>query len=376
MILRLAPLAIVLSLLAGSAAADPSQIARQASDRLDAAAAQLKAAAGSRDRIAALTATIRAYEDGLSALREGLRGAYAREAQITAQLEGQRADLSVLLGALQTMGAAPEATLLLHPSGPVGTARAGMLMRDVTPAVLARVAALRADLSELATLRALQSSASGTLNEGLRGVQTARAALSQAVSDRTDLPPRLTDDGAAVTRLAESARTLDGFAGDLAALPGAADANLPDFAQAKGDLALPVAGTLRRGFNAADAAGIARPGWVLDTPPGALVTAPWPATIRYLGPLLDYANVILLEPSEGYLLVLAGLETVYGRAQDVVATGAPLGLMPGADDPAMAGFDPDRERADGDGPVTLYVELRDGQMPVDPASWFALDGEN
>ncbi|MEZ5674302.1 MAG: hypothetical protein R3D81_03325 [Thalassovita sp.] len=42
-----------------------------------------------------------------------------------------------------------------------------------------------------------------------------------------------------------------------------------------------------------DAAGIARPGVVLATRPRALVTTPTAATIRYLGPLLDYGNVMI-----------------------------------------------------------------------------------
>ena len=81
----------------------------------------------------------------------------------------------------------------------------------------------------------------------------------------------------------------------------------------------------------ADAAGVRRPGLTLATRPRALVTAPWPATIRYRGPLLDYGNVMILEPGGGYLLVLAGLDTVYGEVGEVVAAGAPLGLMGGAE---------------------------------------------
>jgi septal ring factor EnvC (AmiA/AmiB activator) len=99
----------------------------------------------------------------------------------------------------------------------------------------------------------------------------------------------------------------------------------------KGRLPLPVLGTLLRRPDEADAAGVRRPGVTLATRPAALVTAPWPATIRYRGPLLDYGNVMILEPGDGYLLVLAGLGTVYGEVGEVVAAGAPLGLMGGTE---------------------------------------------
>jgi septal ring factor EnvC (AmiA/AmiB activator) len=40
---------------------------------------------------------------------------------------------------------------------------------------------------------------------------------------------------------------------------------------------------------------------VLATRPNALVTTPWPSSVRYAGPLLDYGNVIILEPESDYL---------------------------------------------------------------------------
>ena len=56
------------------------------------------------------------------------------------------------------------------------------------------------------------------------------------------------------------------------------------FATAKARLPLPVFGAILRRPGEADAAGVSRPGLTLATRPRALVTAPWPATIRYLGP--------------------------------------------------------------------------------------------
>ena len=109
----------------------------------------------------------------------------------------------------------------------------------------------------------------------------------------------------------------------------------------------------------------------LATQPRALVTAPWPATIRYRGPLLDYGNVMILEPGDGYLMVLAGMETLYGEVGEVVAADAPLGLMGG---PRTASAEFVAGSPDGSGgrdTETLYMELRQGALPVDPIPWFA-----
>lgn len=365
-----------LAALAGTPAAsqvDPGAAATRAAERLDTAARQLAAAESARDRVRALTETIRAFEEGMSAMRESLRRATLREGAIRERFEAEAGRLGQLIGVLQTIQGTPEATLLLHPDGALGTVRSGLLIADVTPALAAEAERLRQDLTELQTLRALQESAASRLQDGLAGLQAARVALSQAMSERRDLPQRFTDNPEQLARLIEGAETLSAFATSLAELPDDPDLpTLPDFADARGDLAWPVRGALRHAFQGVDAAGIQRPGWVIETAPGALVTAPWPATVRYAGPLLDYGNVIVLEPSSGYLLVLAGLGTVYDAVGDIVAAGRPLGLMPGA----MAGGYAQAALQTGDPErVTLYVEVRQDGAPEDPDDWFRDDEE-
>jgi septal ring factor EnvC (AmiA/AmiB activator) len=256
----------------------------------------------------------------------------------------------------------PGPLLLLHPQGPLGMARSGMLLAEVAPALEAEVAALQAQLAELAALRAAQTEATAALAEGLDAAQAARTALSQAIAARTALPRRLTDDPATLAALVASAETLDAVAGALAPSgPGTG----PDFAAARGMLSLPARGVVLRRAGERDLAGIVRPGLVLATRPEALVTAPWEGTIRYRGPLLDYGNVMLFEPSPGYLFVFAGLATVFGEVGEIVARGAPLGLMGGRE--ALAG----REGAGATETETLYIELRQDTVPIDPAPWFA-----
>jgi len=129
----------------------------------------------------------------------------------------------------------------------------------------------------------------------------------------------------------------------------------------------------------ADAAGITRPGIVLATRPRALVTTPVPATLRYRGPLLDYGNVIILEPQAGLLMVFAGLDTVYGRTGEVLPGGSPVGLMGGAGDgrDLLAAAETEAGGNDiGAGRAqTLYIEVRQDNSPVDPLAWFATDKE-
>ena len=351
----------------------PVERAQQATEALNAAADLMAQAESGSDRVAALTEAIRAYEQGLAAMREGLRAAAIRERYLTLDFESRREQLSQLLGVLQTLERATTPLLLIHPTGPVGTARSGMMMSEVTPALNRQAEELRAQLQELAALQAFQESAARDLEWGLSGAQQARVNLSQAINDRTDLPRRFADDPVRVQIMADNSQTLQGFADKLqeAEATEPPETALP-FADAAGKLPLPTEGTVLRGFNEEDAAGLKRPGIVLSTRPLSLITAPWPATVRYAGPFLDYGNVIILEPDAAYLMVLAGLDQVYVELGQILDQDEPVGLL-GGSQPATEEFL--IEASQGGGTIdqeTLYIEIRKDGTPVDPAKWFAL----
>lgn len=371
-------LALLLAFVAGPlfAQSDPTETARAAMEQLTAASEALDSAERSSDRVKALTQTVQAYETGLAALREGLRQARVREAAIQGVFAAESERLARLLGVLQSIEAAPEPHLLLHPEGPIGTARTGMILSEVTPALNREAQRLRAALQEVAMLRALQEAAVSTLEEGLQGAQAARTDLSQAVSNRTDLPKRFTTDQEAMENLVDTADTLASFAAGLMSAT-VEDTSVsiaqPDFTEAQGTLELPVLGRVIRGMGEADSAGVRRPGWIIATRPLTLVTLPWPATIRYLGPLLDYGLVAVVEPGEGYLLVLAGLGQLYGEVGEVLPKGAPIGLMSGEDTSGdQALLISNSSGVGSEASETLYMELRHDGEPVDPAQWFAV----
>ncbi len=359
--------ALCLLLTAPAAFAGVAEDAAAAAAALQDSVADLQEAEAAKDRVSALTTTIRAYEEGLVALREALRQAELRQEALALQFQTKRDRIAQLLGVLSSIESEPGPLLLLHPTGPLGTVRSGMMLADVTPALQLEAEALRADLTELRDLQALQVAAGKTLSAGLSAAQDARSTLSQAMSDRTELPRRFTEDPEVLKGLLESADTLEAFAAGLAL----DDTGSMSFADAKGKLELPVLGTVLLFPNETDARGVTRPGFTLATRPGALVIAPWAATIRYTGPLLDYGNVIILEPGGGYLVVLAGLKQVYGSVGEVVARGAALGLMGGSEAAGADFLVPATDGGGVRGTETLYLELRQGADAVDPMEWFA-----
>ncbi|WBU57246.1 murein hydrolase activator EnvC family protein [Paracoccus sediminicola] len=373
----LTALALCLPVNAAHAQESAGEGAARAAFQLREATGRLEEALSKEDQVTALTEMIQAYESGLSSLRAGLRQAGIREQEIRAEWESRREQLSSIIGVMMSMERSPETLMLLHPDGPEATARSGMILSSVAPGLREQADALKASLDEIAELRELQEDAANTLAEGLGRVQDARRLLASAVTDRSTMPKRFAENPEELQVLERSAATLDAFAEGIADMESDVGPPLADFEGAQGSLPLPVRGKVLRRFNEADAAGIERPGLVIATAPASLVTAPWPATIRYRGPLLDYGNVTILEPAQDYLLILAGMSQVFGEVGDVLAAGEPVGLMGGTEPPAQefgiefvvnaaTGRDADRSE-------TLYLELRRDKETLDPAEWFVLN---
>ena len=348
--------------------------AQLASEALKTAATSLSNASSAQDRVKALTETVRAYENGLSAMRTGLRHAIIRERVIRSEFEARRDQLSRLLGILQTLERAMTPILLFHPTGPVGAARSGILISEISPTLKRQTEELKLQLEELSELHHIQIEAEKQLRLGLTGIQEARINLNQAIAGRISMPKRLFDNPVKTQILADSATSLEMFANSIKLIPPVPKTTQTiEFDKMRGTLRLPLEGRVLRRFNEVDAAGLKRPGLVIAARPLALVSAPAPATIRYVGTFLDYGNMIILEPQPRYLLVIAGLDRVYGEIGEVIDQNAPIGLLGGNPAGTQEFL---VEASDGGGALareTLYIELRYEGKPVDPSMWFAVN---
>ena len=145
--------------LAGSATAqsNPSEAALAAAEMLEQASVSLD-----RGRQRARPGTGPDPDD------PGLRGRTGRHARRVAHgrdsasrrsclprnLRAREEDVAQLLGVLQTIETTAPPVLMLHPSGPLGAARTGMMLSEVTPGLNAKAEALARDLQEVQTLRA------------------------------------------------------------------------------------------------------------------------------------------------------------------------------------------------------------------------------
>lgn len=365
---------VVVSLLGTIPALAQSDLEAQAKEAqiaLEHAWDQLERSKTAKDRISALTAAILSFEQSLGLARDSLRQISVLEARATQNLSVEEEAYAELIGVLLSIDKSPIQAELLHPNGPMATARGGMLISDLLPALEEKVQSLRRDLDAARYLADLQSQVSLDLQAGLVALQETRAALGRAIADRDDLPKRFVEDPAQTAILLAAADTLDIFADGLSMIAfNEAEGSLPDITTRKGTLPLPVQGKVIRYFNEADAAGIKRPGIVIATTNNALVRTPTAATIRYRGPLLDYGLVSILEPQKDILYILAGLSTVYGDIGEVLPAGSPVGLMGTSENIDKKNL---IETINDDGGLrgeTIYIEVRVNKAAENPLIWF------
>jgi murein hydrolase activator len=131
--------------------------------------------------------------------------------------------------------------------------------------------------------------------------------------------------------------------------------------QPRGQLAIPVAGTIVRSWGQPTEGGPAT-GVSYHAPPSARVVAPCGGRVVFAAPFRSYGLLLIVDCGAGYHVVLAGLDRLDARVGQQVAAGEPIGVMP-AWQPGASGSRP-----------ALYVELRHDGQPVNPAPWLRASG--
>ena len=350
-----------------------AKIARDAARKLEEASIKLTIARLEKDRINALTETIQAFDAGLSSFRASLRQVASAKQDLLTRMELRQENISRLIGVLYSINNEPIPAKLVHPDGPLTTARAGILLSDMFPRLQRRTQKLKSDLENLKMLETLQADSSAVLESGLRELQSARNDLIADASSRAGLPKRFVDDPSKTAILIAASDSIDSFIKGLSiyAMDDLAEP-LPDIKDHKGLFTLPVHGRILRSFDEPDAAGIKRPGILIAASPASLVTTPATVTVRYQGNLLDYGLVSILEPQDDILFIFSGLEKTFGQIGEVLPKGSPVGILGGEVMSAQKILQESLVTGGTYRPETLYVEVRVNQKPQDPLQWFSV----
>ncbi len=103
------------------------------------------------------------------------------------------------------------------------------------------------------------------------------------------------------------------------------------FAGARGHLSRPARGPIITAYGQELSKGVTSKGIIIKTRPTAQVIAPYDGSVIFSGPFKGYGNLIIIEHDEGYVSLLAGMETVDAETGQMVLAGEPLGSMPETD---------------------------------------------
>ena len=127
----------------------------------------------------------------------------------------------------------------------------------------------------------------------------------------------------------------------------------PTVSQPLGVLALPATGRMVRAWGDKMPGGESSESVAFATRNGAQVSAPISGTVEFSGPFRSYGQLLILSTSDGYHVLLWGMSSNYVSVGQSVQQGEPVARM--------------SERANG--APELFMEVRKGGKPMNPAQW-------
>ena len=135
----------------------------------------------------------------------------------------------------------------------------------------------------------------------------------------------------------------------------------------RGRLTLPVRGTLISRFGEKGENGFAANGDTIATRSGAIVLSPVDAVVAFAAPFRSYGQILILDVGDDYKIVMTGLGELAVSSGQTVLAGEPVGTITQMRVASAAATGIDTQTPE------LYVELRKGKQPLDPATWWLKD---
>jgi septal ring factor EnvC (AmiA/AmiB activator) len=338
-----------------------------------------------RQKLIATAARVQTLEREQNTLTDQIAQLQSEDEALAAGFARDRISVTRLLAILERLQHDMPPALAVRPDDALAAARGAMLVGASLPPVYAqaaqlarRIEKLRATRTELMARKLDASRTSASLVvaradlEKLSAEKDREAAgaadLYQSLSVRLDKVARQAADFSALVTRVNALRQTGGAEEEssIVTVTAGSRGRLTDYSgTVKTPLLEPVIGTVvpagpeneKNGDKYGDKNGDKDPGITYATLPGAQVVAPADGKVLFAGPYHKEGQVLILEITTGYDVVLAGIGRLTVRLGDQLLAGEPVGIMP-------------LESGPGTGPLTrLYFELRQNGKGLDPESW-------
>jgi len=274
-----------------------------------------------------------------------------------------RVAITKLLGILERLQHDMPPALAMHPDDALGAVRGSMLIGASLPPVYARAASLSRRIEALKRTRLQLEQQQAQAADAAQRLTVARNELDVLLAQKEkEAETAAQSYGTLKIELEKVARQAADFQALLARVKALREKAGQGTSQsvvivtagksgslgglARNSLLEPVVGTQETGSS----------GLSYVTQPGAQVIAPADGKVLYAGPYHKNGQVLILEITTGYDVVLAGLGRVTVKSNDQLLAGEPVGTMPS---------DPADDR--------LYFELRHGGHGQSPAPWLKMN---
>ena len=287
----------------------------------------------------------------------------AQDKKLSAGFARDRIEVAQLLAVIERLQHDTPPALALRPDDALGAARGAMLIGASLPDVYGKAAALARRIETLKKTRAALVDRRAEAQRNGADLKQARVELDQLLAIKNaqaaSADVAYADLRARLTTVAGEAANLEVLLVKVAALRAqpaqqsvvVVTAQNSGTSGARGALLQPVVGTMLPGKGSAKG-----PGVTFAAAPGAQVVAPADCEVLFAGPYHKNGQVLILEVTVGYDLVLAGLDRIMVRPGDQVLAGEPVGVMP-------------KMGQDGE----LYFELRQNGRASSPVPLLGLD---
>ena len=296
-----------------------------------------------------------------------------------------------ILAALQNLALKPTESLLVQPLSPVDIIRSAMVLRETVPYLEENAERIRRQLQDITTKKAKIEKQISEISKQKKLLEAEHERMKQLVQRKSKLRNNVEIKSEKakknMDKLASQAQDLRDLLGqiekqrkeqeareaerrrqeeerrkleekqsdDLIKSEQAAITNIASgFAKAKGSLPLPARGRIVTRYGEQKVKGVSSKGLTIATREKAQVISPFDGAVVFAGPFRGYGNMIIVEHGDGYLSVMAGLDSISVELGQMLLAGEPIGLMP------------------EEGNAELYVEIRKDNQSINPAAWFKI----
>jgi septal ring factor EnvC (AmiA/AmiB activator) len=207
-----------------------------------------------------------------------------------------------------------------------------------------------------ASAEAQADQAASQAAEAASRMDTLRAALAALEAQRRADAAKAQEEAARAERQKHVAAAQAAHEREAVAAPPTGAGTIASGAGPHGQLQPPVIGVVVKGWGEQTDGGPAT-GVSYHAPPGAHVISPCGGRVVFAEHFRSYGLLLIIDCGGGYHVVLSGFDRLDVKLGQKLVAGEPIGVMPS--------WEPGSEASR----PALYVELRHGGAPVNPAPW-------